>query len=64
MSTTNTKETIIKACTLKELAALYGVSTKCLRTWLQPHLPSIGTKKGKYFTTLQVAIIFEKLGTP
>jgi hypothetical protein len=59
-----TKEAPVKGYTLKELSALYGVSTKCLRTWLEPHIESIGEKKGRYFTTLQIRIIFEKLGEP
>lgn len=57
-------EVLIKGYTLKELSALYGVSTKCLRTWMEPHMESIGEKKGRYFTTLQVRTIFEKLGEP
>ena len=32
-----TTETKIKACTPKELAGMYGVSQKTLRTWLLPH---------------------------
>lgn len=54
----------IRGYTLKELAALYGVSTKCLRTWMLPHQESIGEKKGRYFTTLQVRAIFRYLGEP
>jgi len=69
MSTTTTttniqNETVIRGYTLKELAALYGVSTKCLRTWMQPHNEHIGEKKGRYFTALQVRIIFDRLGLP
>lgn len=72
MSTTNKKQreaqgaadVLIKGYTLKELSALYGVSTKCMRTWMEPHAASIGEKKGRYFTTLQVRTIFEKLGEP
>ena len=57
-------EVTIKGYNLKELSALYGISTKCLRTWLHPHMDSIGEKQGRYFTTLQVRTIFEKLGIP
>jgi hypothetical protein len=57
-------ETVIRGYTLKELAALYGVSTKCLRTWMLPHNEHIGDKKGRYFTALQVRIIFDRLGLP
>ena len=31
-----------RASTTKELAASYGVSAKCFRTWLKPHLALIG----------------------
>ena len=62
MSTTN--ETTVRAFTTKELAAMYGVSTKTFRTWLQPHKQAIGEKVSKYFTALQVKLIFEKLGEP
>jgi len=62
MSTTN--EITIRPYTAKELAALYGVSTKTLRTWLLPHQQAIGEKISRYFTSLQIRIIFEKLGSP
>jgi len=56
--------TMIKPYTSKELAGLYGVSAKTLRTWLQPHQPVIGERISRYFTALQVRIIFERLGVP
>ena len=57
-------EQVAKPSTLKELAAMYNVSTKTIRTWLLPHQTSIGQKTGRYYTTLQVRIIFDKLGAP
>ena len=62
MNTTN--ENIVKAYTFKELSALYGISVRTFKTWLQPHAGIIGEKNGWYFTTLQVRTIFEKLGEP
>lgn len=62
MSTTN--ETTAKPFTPGELADLYGVSLKTMRTWLQPHIKSVGERRGKYYTAKQVRIIFEKLGEP
>lgn len=56
--------TTIKPYTSKEIAGLYGVSPKTLRTWLQPHKQVIGEKVSRYYTALQVRIIFERLGTP
>jgi uncharacterized protein YjcR len=64
LEATTATELLIKGYTLKELSALYGVSTKCLRTWMEPHMEDIGEKKGRYFTTLQIRTIFEKLGEP
>jgi hypothetical protein len=49
---------------MKELSALYGISPKSFKTWLEPHEEVIGKKKGWYFTALQVKMIFEKLGKP
>jgi uncharacterized protein YjcR len=54
----------VKAYTITEIAALYGISIKTIKTWLKPHAAAIGEKQGRYFTTLQVRIIFEKIGTP
>ncbi len=62
MSTTN--DVTVKAYTMKELSALYGISPKSFKTWLAPYEEVIGKKKGWYYTALQVEIIFEKLGIP
>ena len=62
MSTTN--ETIMRPATTKELAAMYGVSPKTFRTWLRPHLESVGERKSRYYTSRQIRIIFERLGEP
>jgi hypothetical protein len=49
---------------VKELASLYGVSTKTLRTWLTPHKEAIGERVSRYFTALQIQLIFDRLGLP
>jgi hypothetical protein len=59
-----TSEITVKAYTITELAALYSISTKTFRIWLKPYAEEIGEKQGRYFTTLQVRIIFEKIGLP
>lgn len=64
MKTVPTTPQQAKPCTNKELAALYGISTKTLRTWLLMHQAHIGPKIGRYFTTRQVRIIFEHIGEP
>jgi len=61
---TTTTETRVQAYTVKELATLYGISEKTSKGWLQPHAEIIGKKKGWYFNTLQVRIIFSRLGEP
>jgi hypothetical protein len=43
-----TTETIVRAYTVKELAALYGISEKTFKGWLQPHADVIGKKKPLY----------------
>jgi hypothetical protein len=54
----------LRPYSMKELAALYGVSTKTLRSWLESHEHAIGLKISRYFTVHQVKIIFEKIGLP
>ncbi|MFT3979453.1 MAG: MerR family transcriptional regulator [Ferruginibacter sp.] len=64
MNTVTATDQQARPYTNKELAALYGVSTKTLRTWLLRHQQSIGPKSGRYFTSKQVRIIFDGLGEP
>jgi uncharacterized protein YjcR len=61
---TTMKQIDIRPYTLSELAAMYGVSAKTMRTWMLPHKESIGKRVGRLYTTKQVDIIFEKLGLP
>ncbi len=61
---TNNETITVKPYSVKELSSLYGVSPKTLRTWLRPHKEAIGERISRYYTTLQVGIIFEKLGMP
>lgn len=54
----------IRSLNLKELAALYGESTKVIKKWLAPHQKAIGEKFGQRYMPKQVAIIFDKIGVP
>lgn len=63
MSTTN-YVIEIKAYSLTELSNLYGISNRIMKTWLAPFTDDIGKKNGRLYNTLQVKIIFEKLGLP
>ena len=51
----------VRPCTLKDLANDYGVTFK---NFLSPHEAEIGPKKGNYYTTLQVKIIYQRIGPP
>jgi hypothetical protein len=48
----------------KELAAFYGVNSRTFYRWLSPYLQHIGPRSGRFFTQLQVEIIFQALGRP
>ncbi len=54
----------VKPYTHKELSNYYGVCDKTLKKWLNPFAPQIGQKNGRYYTVVQVRIIFEKIGIP
>lgn len=54
----------IKPYSISELAAIYSVKPRTMRMWIARHQEAIGEKTGRYFTALQVKIIFEKLGLP
>jgi hypothetical protein len=43
---------------------LYGVSSKTMRTWLEPFRDALGEKKTYIFTVKQVNIVFAKIGKP
>ena len=50
--------------TIAELAELYGVTPRTVRTRLKPHWGIIGEKTSWYLTPRQVKKIFECLGEP
>lgn len=58
------KVAYIKPYSLSELANLYGVSSRTMKNWISPHSLIVGDKIGRLYTTLQVQIIFNKLGLP
>ena len=60
----NENHWIIKALTPGELAAKYEVTTKTLKTWLDPHREKIGKRFSKYFTPRQVYIIYNCIEPP
>ena len=54
----------VKPYSLKEIAALYGISTKTLSKWMIPIKDKIGIRRGRYYTVNQIRIIFDEIGLP
>lgn len=54
----------IKPLNYKQLAAIYEVTHRTLKSWLSPFTEEIGEMRGRTFTLKQVRIIYEKLGEP
>lgn len=55
---------VIRPYTTTELASLYGVCPRTLVKWLNPFHSIIGERIGRFYTSLQVELIFMKLGMP
>lgn len=54
----------VKPYSISELATIYSVKPRTMRMWIARHREAIGEKTGRFFTALQVRIIFNKLGLP
>lgn len=54
----------IRPYSAKDLADIYGVCDKTFKRWLTPFASAIGEKNGRFYSVVQVKIIFEKLGVP
>jgi hypothetical protein len=54
------RETYMK----KELAELYELTPRAFHTMFKPHEQFVGKKEGRYYSKLQVQIIFQRLGKP
>lgn len=55
---------IVRPYMLQDLAAIYEVSSKTMRRWLNELAPHDGKKTKKFFTALQVSAIIKALGNP
>lgn len=64
MSTATNTSIEIKPYSLTELSHIYGVTVRTIKKWILLHETAVGAKTGRYYTALQVKIIFEKLGVP
>ena len=54
----------IRPSSIRDLAGIYGCCEKTMKKWINPFLPEIGAKNGRYYSVAQVKIIFEKLDLP
>lgn len=64
MNPKKNEDHILRPYSFKDLRALYGVSHKTMKKWLDPFLKEIGEHKTRLFTIKQVKIIFQKIGAP
>ena len=55
---------MIRPYRLKDLAAIYDVSTKTMRRWIDSKASEYGNKTKQYFTIEQVKGIVTALGVP
>ena len=55
---------MVKPYTLKDLCVLYNTTYKVLSRWLLPFHHLLGSRNGRFYSVLQVEIIFAKLGIP
>ena len=55
---------VLRPHNLKELSALYSISSRTLKKWLHPFEREIGERIGYFYTIIQVKKIFELLGFP
>ena len=55
---------VIRPYRLMDLAAIYDVSTRTMRRWIDAKAPEHGKKNKKYFTVDQVRGIVTALGIP
>jgi hypothetical protein len=54
----------VEPYSLTELSKIYNVCIRTMKKWMEPFAEEIGTKRGRYYTVVQVKIIFQKLGLP
>ena len=55
---------IIRPYRMKDLSAIYGVSTKTMKRWIDGKAPAYSNKTKMFFTIEQVTGIFTLLGMP
>lgn len=56
--------TRVKPYSLQELCYLYEICDKTMKKWMAPFAPELGARIGRYYSVVQVEVIFSKLGVP
>jgi hypothetical protein len=64
MNEVNGTAPVIKPYTVKQLAEIYSVSQKVLKTWIDDISEEVGQKKGHYYNPRQVKVIFDHFAYP
>lgn len=54
----------LRAYTKTEVAGLYKISMKSLKTWLTPLENELGPRVGRFYSPRQMEIIFKEYGIP
>lgn len=54
----------VKCYTKKELAVLYELSPRAFHTMFKRYEAEVGKKDGRYYSVMQVELIFARLGKP
>jgi hypothetical protein len=62
MATQNKLQVQIRPYLLKELLVLYGVSRNTFKNWIR--VLNLGPRRGNYYTTAQIKIIFTHFPPP
>ena len=54
----------LKPYTLKELAAIYGLTSKSFKGFIKDIEDEVGPRIGRYYTVVQVRVVFARKGIP
>ncbi|GGA90029.1 hypothetical protein [Puia dinghuensis] len=55
---------IVKPYRIIDLCAIFDVSYRTMRHWIDTHSAAIGEKEGNYYTAIQVECMLETFGRP
>lgn len=49
---------------MKDLCAIYGISSITLRRWMQPLALELGKRKGHFYSVQQIEVLVKHFGLP